>query len=73
MLFNLKFASDRQLRKLDKQLTELKYDDLIAGISIESQQIINDKPDGDCIEELRVLYAIQECLRKLKEIYNKEE
>jgi len=65
MLFNFKFLSNRQLKKLDKELSKIDYNELLGGL----QQLSTEVKD---IEESRVVYAIKQCCLELQKIYEED-
>lgn len=70
-IFNL--ASRRNLRKLDKELSKMNYDELLAGLQELNRVIIDDAPADKNTEELRAVYAITQCCLELKKIYKEDE
>ena len=70
-IFNL--MSRKNLRKLDAELSKVKYDDLIAALNQLSHDIIDERPADKNIEELRAVYAITQCCLELKKIYKEDE
>lgn len=70
-IFNL--ASRKNLRKLDKELSKMNYDELLAGLQELNRAIINDAPADKNTEELRAVYAIIQCCLELKKIYKEDE
>ena len=69
-IFNL--MSRKNLRKLDAELSKVKYDDLIAALNQLSHDIIDERPADKNIEELRVIYAIIQCCLELQKIYEED-
>ena len=69
-IFNL--MSRKNLRKLDTELSKVKYDDLIAALNQLSHDIIDERPADKNIEELRVIYAITQCCLELQKIYEED-
>ena len=69
-IFNL--MSRKNLRKLDAELSKMKYDDLIAALNQLSHDIIDERPADKNIEELRVIYAITQCCLELQKIYEED-
>ena len=69
-IFNL--MSRKNLRKLDAELSKVKYDDLIAALNQLSHDIIDERPAYKNIEELRVIYAITQCCLELQKIYEED-
>ena len=69
-IFNL--MSKKNLRKLDAELSKVKYDDLIAALNQLSHDIIDERPADKNIEELRVIYAITQCCLELQKIYEED-
>ena len=65
-IFNL--ASKRNLRKLDKELSKMNYDELLAGLQELNRAIIDDAPAEKNTEELRAVYAIIQCCLELRKI-----
>ena len=65
MLFNFKFLSNKQLKKLDRELAKVNYDELLGGL----QQLTLETQDS---EELRVIYAIEQCCLELRKIYKED-
>lgn len=70
-IFNL--ASRRNLRKLDKELSKMNYDELLAGLQELNRAIIDDAPADKNTEELRAVYAITQCCLELRKIYKEDE
>lgn len=69
MLFNIKFISNKQLKKLDKELSKINYNELLGGLQELNREIINENPDKKNTEELRAVYAITQCCLELQKIY----
>ena len=69
-IFNL--MSRKNLRKLDAELSKVKYDDLIAALNQLSHDIIDERPADKNIEELRVIYSITQCCLELQKIYEED-
>lgn len=69
-IFNL--MSRKNLRKLDAELSKVKYDDLIAALNQLSHDIIDERPADKNIEELRVIYAITQCCLELQKVYKED-
>ena len=69
-IFNL--MSRKNLRKLDAELSKVKYDYLIAALNQLSHDIIDERPADKNIEELRVIYAITQCCLELQKIYEED-
>lgn len=69
-IFNL--MSRKNLRKLDAELSKVKYDDLIAALNQLSHDIIDERPADKNIEELRVIYAITQCCLELQKVYEED-
>lgn len=65
MLFNFKFLSNKQLKKLDKELSKVDYNELLGGL----QQLSTEVKDP---EESRVVYAIKQCCLELQKIYEED-
>lgn len=66
----LNFINKKNLLSLDKELTKMDYDTLIAGLNkLRSEVKENDKHRH---EELRVLYALIEVFVALRKVYEND-
>lgn len=66
----LNFINKKNLLSLDKELTKMDYDTLIAGLDkLRSEVKENDKHRH---EELRVLYALIEVFVALRKVYEND-
>lgn len=69
-IFNI--MSKRNLKKLDKELSKVNYNELIGGLNQLSHNIISDSPADKNTEELRATYAITQCCLELQKIYEED-
>lgn len=66
----LAFVNKKNLLSLDKELSKMDYDTLIAGLDkLRSEVKENDKHRH---EELRVLYALIETFIALRKVYEND-
>lgn len=69
----LNFLSRKQLLKIDKELQELKYKDLITGLDqLRTEAAEQEKDEKKKEKELRVLYAMIDVFTALQKVYEQE-